>query len=285
MLLKSFPQGALATQKLLEFVIGRKRLERLTERIGGERVQVRDQEVKSVEQLTLMDKLHGPDGVIPPMACAVMADGGRVQRHDRHPDSKTHWYEYKAGLCLELGSRTNPDDPTPPDRDPCPQVPAFLLNFEQIETLTREINQSAAATPEPAEAEGGTITLDELDSGTPLTELLAQVAAAPQKPNSARELPWSPRVRSRDVVATCGDCREFGRMLVTRAWQLGLFQAERKAFRGRREAPGSGSSGMSLSRPSDSCRFWTSFTRSRMCSRRQPRDARRTPAGRSTNNG
>ena len=77
-LLKSFPQGEAAVQKLLELGIGRKRLERLTERIGAERVADREREVRQVEQLTLMDKICGPADVVPPVACAVMADGGRL---------------------------------------------------------------------------------------------------------------------------------------------------------------------------------------------------------------
>ena len=32
---------------------------------------------------------------------------------------------------------------SPDAADPCPQVPGFLMNIEQIETLTREIGQNA----------------------------------------------------------------------------------------------------------------------------------------------
>ena len=230
-LLKSFPQGATAIEKLIDMVLGRKRLERLTERIGTERIQERDQERDEVEQLTLMQKIAGPAGVTPPVACAVMADGGRVQRTECQPDSKTHWVEYKAGLCLELGNLTDAQDPTPPDGDPCPQVPPFLMNFEQVETLTREIGQQAAGVDEPDSAETATGTVD-LDVSN-IEELITLAKVEPQaKARSKRELPLSPRVKRRDVVATLGDIKEFSRLLVARVWKLGLFQAKRKAFVG-----------------------------------------------------
>ena len=43
-------------------------------------------------------------------------------------------------------------------------------------------------------------------------------------------MPLSPEVRQREVVATLGNSREFGRLLVARAWCLGLFQAAREGF-------------------------------------------------------
>lgn len=230
-LLKSFPQGEAAVQKLLELTIGRKRLERLTERIGAERVQERERETRQVEQLTLMDKISGPADVVAPVACAVMADGGRLQYNVDHPDSKTHWHEYKAGLCVELGSRESPDDTTLPGGDPCPEVPAFLLDLVAMETLTREVHLQAAAVPESPTESTTAVDLQHINTIQELDAALSHRQAA-SPPRTARELPWSPRVKRRDVVATCGDCRELGRILVARAWHLGYFQAQRKAFVG-----------------------------------------------------
>lgn len=227
-LLKSFPQGAIAIQKLLNLTIGRRRLERLTERIGAERVQEREREVRNVEQLTLMNKIDGPADVVPPVVCAVQVDGGRLQNTASNPESKTHWYEYKAGLCLELGNLDSPEDTTLPEGDPCPQVPAFLLDVAAMETLTREIHYQAAAVPEPA------TVAEDLQEITTIRELdsLLSSPPSPTESTTARESPWSPQVRCRDVVATCGDCHDLRRILVARAWQLGYFQAERKAFVG-----------------------------------------------------
>lgn len=230
-LLKSFPQGETAVQKLLELVVGRKRLERLTERIGAERVLEREREVQQVEQLTLMDKLRGPAAVIAPVACAVMADGGRLQSTQGNPDSKTHWCEYKAGLCAELGNRLSPDDTSLPVGDPCPQVPAFLLDLGAMDTLTREIHHPAATVLDSPGESTTAVDLQAIKTIKDLDAVLSQLPG-PAQPATERELPWSPRVKRRDVVATCGDCRELGRILVARAWHLGYFQAQRKAFVG-----------------------------------------------------
>jgi len=108
-LLKSFRQGDVAIKKLLEIALGHKRLERITERIGAERLVEADQEVIAFKALTLTEKLAGPKNVRSPVSAAVMADGGRYQRCEKNEsgegDHRTHWFEDKAGLCLELGGR------------------------------------------------------------------------------------------------------------------------------------------------------------------------------------
>jgi len=95
-----------------------------------------------------------------------MADGGRYQRCEKNESEdggrRTHWFEDKAGLCLELGGR----------RD--------------------------------------------------------GVAAA----DSVDDLPMSPKVITRDIVATLENSRHLGLKLAAHAWFLGLFQAEFKAFVG-----------------------------------------------------
>ena len=227
-LLKSFPQGSLASDKLLEFVLGSKRIERVTERIGRERVAQREAEVLAHQKRTLMEKIAGPKDVTPPSCGAVMCDGGRHQRVERNEDSKTHWYEYKAGLCLTVAGQAG-------NQDPCPEVPEFLLNQEQVATLTREIGQTAAAVPEAgmanATADPAGVSLSAATDAQGLEALLTTAAqTAPPATSRARGLPLSPHVLQRDVVATLGNSREFGRMLATRAWSLGLFPATRKAF-------------------------------------------------------
>ena len=234
-LLKSFPQAASAVDRLLGLSIGRMRFERVTERLGGERVAQRDRDAEQVARLRLMDKITGPVGVTPPVVAAVMADGGRFQQNVAQPDSGKPWYEYKAGLCLTLGSLLDANDTTAPSGDPCPQVPLSLLNFEHVETLTREIAQRAASSsrslPEELRPEETGILLEKLRVQTPLDDIVAAAEKVVlEEQRSPRELPFSPKIKSREVIATTGNASELGRLLVARAWRLGLFQAPRKGF-------------------------------------------------------
>jgi len=258
-LLKSFRQGDVAIKKLLEIALGHKRLERITERIGAERLVEADQEVIAFKALTLTEKLAGPKNVRSPVSAAVMADGGRYQRCEKNEsgegDHRTHWFEDKAGLCLELGGRRD-DVPASPDAvDPCPQVPAFLMNIEQIETLTREIGQKAAKKAALLDADENSIntslvaidpasdTVEDcqinIDDAETLPDLDRMVAAALQPTSrhqaaadSADDLPMSPKVLMRDVVATLENSQHLGLKLAAHAWFLGLFQAKFKAFVG-----------------------------------------------------
>jgi len=54
-----------AIEKLLDISLGHKRLERITERIGAERLVEVDQEVVAFKALTLTEKLAGPKNVRP----------------------------------------------------------------------------------------------------------------------------------------------------------------------------------------------------------------------------
>ena len=194
-LLKSFRQGDVAIEKLLDISLGHKRLERITERIGAERLVEANQEVASFEALTLMGKLAGPKNVRSPVSAAVMADGGRYQRCEQNEsedgDRRTHWFEDKAGLCLELGGRRDDVAASSDAVDPCPQVPGFLMNIEQIETLTREIGQKATEKAILSEADASSIN-----------------------------------------ALHAANSRHLGLKLAAHAWSLGLFQAKFKAFVG-----------------------------------------------------
>ena len=236
-LLKSFPQAASAVDQLLGLPIGRMRLKRVTERIGGERVAERDRDAEQVAQLRLMDKAVAVDGQDRRAGRRHTAGGhgGRFQQNVAQPDSGKHWYEYKAGLCLTLGSLTDANDTTAPRGDPCPEVPLSLLNFEHVETLTREIAQRVASSsrslPSELRPDETGVLLEELRASTQLDDIVAAAQnVVHEQQRSPRELPFSPKIKSREVVATTSNASEFGRLLIARAWRLGLFQAKRKGF-------------------------------------------------------
>ena len=218
-LLKSFRQGDVAIEKLLDISLGHKRLERITERIGAERLVEADQEVAAFQALTLMEKLAGPKNVRSPASAAVMVDGGRYQRCEKNEsedgDRRTHWFEDKAGLCLELGGRRDDVAASSDAVDPCPQVPGFLMNIEQIETLTREIGQKATEKTALSEADASSInalhtantdtpidTTDDgqvnLDDAQTLSDLERIVAAAQQ--SSSRRQAAADSVDVLDII-------------------------------------------------------------------------------------
>ena len=234
-LLRSFPQGETAVKKLLEMILGRKRIERLTERIGAERVEERASEISAYRKLTLTEKVAGPQGVKAPRAACVMPDGGRYQNTTQNAESKTHWHEFKAGFCAELAGRADGIEAGEDAPDPLPEVPKFLLNLEQMETLTREVGRKAADVPETNEEAldlaDERIDLEEISNLEQLEEIVSQ-AESPREEPSAKKLPWSPKVQSRDVVATRQNSDAFGDQLAARAWHLGLFLATFKAFVG-----------------------------------------------------
>jgi hypothetical protein len=196
---------------LLRTQIGLKRVERITERIGGERVTQRQAEVAAWSRRPLVEKLAAPAGVKPPQVAAVLADGGRLQLREADPESASHWHEYKAGLLQGLVSQAH-------EHDPCPQVPELFLQRERIDKLTRDITSVAARE----------------ESVPPATEPRAEVSET--VPISAAELQSEgyppPQVADRDVVASRRGSRTFGVQLAAHAWSLGFFAAERKAFIG-----------------------------------------------------
>ena len=205
-------------------------MERLTERIGDERVGQRDATTQEYQELTLTKRLDdGPENVTPPDCGAVMVDGGRHQQVDSNPNSDNHWFEYKAGICLEL-------DGTASESDPLPDVPQFLLDEARVKKLTIEIGKKAA--DQPAETDSQATLQVDLDATKSLDDLQrALEAAASQNLNHAPgeitdDEPLSPSVLSREVVATQQNCQVMGLLLVARAWALGLFQSSRKAFVG-----------------------------------------------------
>ena len=261
--LPSFHDASEAVSKILRTTIGEKRVERITERIGGERVVQRQEQVAAWSKLKLTEKEAAPPGVKAPEVASVMADGGRLQLRDPSPDAKSHWHEYKCGALQSLSSEVSTSDPFP-------QIPGFFLNQERMDKLSREIAQVAArvdspndnpATDTPSASEISATVLatvmgTEKESGviddTPPKVLEREVVATCQdrralKQPSTEEISATvaktegecgaidylpPEVVEREVVATRQNSRAFGQHLASVAWALGFFAAKHKAFVG-----------------------------------------------------
>jgi hypothetical protein len=233
---RSFAEGSALLEHLADLPVPEKQVERVTRRIGAERVDERDAEVAAFAALPVVEKFDVPAGVTAPALAVVMADGGRLQiradprlatvspeaiavtgaavesdaseaeewEHEAAACKAGHWREDKVGLLLTMES-------TVAQADPCPQIPASFLDVVRIPKLVRELKKSVK--------EG-----EDALSDTEEPEAVAEALAA------ARYEP--PVVQQRRVVASRQTWPTFAPMLAQAAWALGFQGAARKAFVG-----------------------------------------------------
>jgi hypothetical protein len=207
--LPSFEAARDSIAETLEVELTTKRVERLAERIGGQRVAEREAEIAAWEAQPLVAKLATPPGVKAPAVVCVSTDGGRIQRCDLPEEAKSHWCEIKVGALMEL-------KPNLHDCDPCPEVPDKFLELGRVDELTREIKRTA-----PKGTVFQRVGEDEPSSEMPTPQ------AVPLRPTVIAE---SPVIQGRDVVASLVDSATFGKLLAARAWMLGFAGAMLKAF-------------------------------------------------------
>ena len=79
---RSFAEGSLLLDRLADLPTPEKQVERVTRRIGAERVAEREAAVAAFAALPLAEKFAVPAGVEAPPLAVVMADGGRLQIRD-----------------------------------------------------------------------------------------------------------------------------------------------------------------------------------------------------------
>ena len=217
--LPSFDSARESVTETIEVELVTKRIERLTERIGCERVFERECATRVWEKLPLVEKLTAPKGVKAPQVVCVSCDGGRMRRCDLPDDAKSHWCETKVGVLLEL-------KPCQHEEDPCPQLPDTFRDLARMDKLTREIHCTAAEKAAPKGQVFG--KADAVPAGGEVrppaqpSDVIAEAREA-----VVRE---PPVVMGRDVVASLADSADFGKQLAARAWALGFAAAPVKAF-------------------------------------------------------
>ena len=276
---RSFAEGSVLLDKLADLPVPEKRVERITRRIGAERVAEREADVAAFAALPLVEKFAVPSGVTPPPLAVVMADGGRLQIRNAPrsgsappepaPTAATavgetvaeaedwqeentaasrvgHWREDKVGLLLTMTSEAAA-------ADPCPEIPASFLDVVRIPKLVRELHKHVR------------------DGQDAVSDAVEPEAAAEALEAEATYRP--PVVRHRQVVASRQTWPAFASL-----WRR---RRGRRGSRGRRGRP----SWATARRTTGSCNVassgrsspsWTSFTRCPTCSRRRrPGDASR----------
>jgi hypothetical protein len=217
---RSFDQASKDLRKLAEVEVPAKQVERVTKRIGQERVEQRQEAVVAYQDLPLIERKAAPPGVTAPELAMVGCDGGRLQILERtgaaveaeaadlaeEERRGQHWREDKIGVLQTMKS-------TVLASDPCPEIPEGFVDPTRILKLARELKKQAApsaeAAKETAEPEIG-------------AETLADNPVVYEPPEVVEKRFVGSRVRWPD----------FGPLLATLAWQWGFFGASRKAFVG-----------------------------------------------------
>ncbi len=235
---RSFAEGSTLLDKLADLPVPEKQVERVTRRIGAERVAERDAAVAAFAALPLVEKFAVPAGVTPPPLAVVMADGGRLQiregpvlsmapaepppapgsavgaaagaaeawEEEAAAVAKTgHWREDKVGLLLPVNSDVAA-------ADPCPEIPTSFLDVVRIPKLVRELHKHVRQGEDAV-----------TDAAEPEAAAEAWEAEAMYQP---------PVVQQRQVVASRQTWPMFALLLAQAAWALGFQGAARKAFVG-----------------------------------------------------
>jgi hypothetical protein len=232
---RSFAEGSELLERLADLPVPAKQVERVTRRIGAERVAERDAAVAAYRALPLAEKFTVPAGVTPPDLAVVMADGGRLQILDRsalaaaaavtaaapaeaaaspaagegwdeEKVSAGHWREDKVALLLTMDSAVSA-------ADPCPDIPPSFLDATRIPELARELSRHVK---EPADADADAAGAAEAADAAP-------PAGAAYEP---------PRAQRRKVLASRRPWPTFAPILAAAAWAWGFQAAARKAFVG-----------------------------------------------------
>lgn len=195
----SFQQASEALARLAEFSISAKHVQRITERLGRERVGERDRDVERMKAGRLT-----PTHAQPPRVAAVHLDAGKIQvrAEDGGPGVREpHWSDTKVACFLTYCAPTG-------DKDPQPQPPKTFLAPPRVMRLCQEMHEVRS---------------------NPATHPTA--AKVPRKParQSKADRP-TPLVRT--AVATMDSAEEFGWMVAAEAMRRGFYRAKCRAVVG-----------------------------------------------------
>lgn len=190
----SFDDASKDLEALAEVSVSATHLQRLSERVGKEWAQARDQEVQAFRE----NKLVCPYAAAP-KAGVVMLDGGRLQtRADESGRGVTEpkWRETKVACCLSLSSAESAEDPQP-------EPPSKFLDADRVAELAAEVKRRSRP-------------------------VLGRAPAAPAKKRRAKKQRPASTKRVRTVVASMADSETFGWQVAAEVKRRGLDRARRK---------------------------------------------------------
>jgi len=195
--------AAEAMRELADRAVSAKRIRRVVNQVGNERVAEREAAVEQFKVLDLPKQWVGSSAVDPPQIAVTLMDGGRYQRRDHfgqqdRPKREKHWREDKVGCLLSMSGQTHESDPTP-------KLPEWLATSSAVAELAKIVEKQEV-----------------FEASEPVHERPAEAADEAVYP--------APRLVSREVVASSAEAESFGWQLAARAWQMGFPSAERQAF-------------------------------------------------------
>lgn len=197
---------------MAEIEISATHLQRLSERIGEEWIEIRDDDIEKFREGELERTYKEP----PKGAAAVMLDGGRLQtRADESGRGvfDAGWRESKVACCLTLNTKAQGEDPQP-------EPPAKFLEPTQAARLASEIKRRRTASSSRDEDGQADKQADKKPGGTKRRR---------QRTHRKRRVRKTKRTRVRTVVATMANSETFGWQVAAEVHRRGLDQAKRKA--------------------------------------------------------
>lgn len=204
----SFAEASDDLRELAEVKISPTHLQRLSERIGQEWAEVRDEEVEQFRHCKLARTYKEP----PQGAVAVMLDGGRLQTRAADGGrgvSEARWRESKVACCLTQQTKAQRVDPQP-------GPPSKFLEPTEAARLASDVKRRSRPTSGRNDEQR-----DERNA--------SKGGKKRKKPKKRRRSRKGHRTRIRTVVATMENSDTFGWQVAAEVHRRGLDRAKRKA--------------------------------------------------------
>jgi hypothetical protein len=201
----SFVEASEDMRELAEIEISPTHLQRLSERVGEEWEELRDEDVEKFRERRLERDYKEP----PRGAVAVMLDGGRVQTRADDAGrgvSEPGWRESKVACCLTIATKAQAVDPQP-------EPPAKFLEPTNAARLATEVKRRSRPAIERSAADRRANQATKKKAG--------------KKSKKRKRAGKYPRVRT--VVATMENSETFGWQVAAEVHRRGLDRGARKA--------------------------------------------------------
>jgi hypothetical protein len=211
---QSFPVASEALERLAEFTISSKHVERLTERLGKERAAERDKAAAAMKARKLRSSYKQA-----PAVAVVMLDAGKAQLREEQTGAgvhNPHWGDTKVA-CLQ--TYTNVEH----EKDPKPEPPEAFLDPTRVEQLCREMDRVRGSGGEKQPK-------DQAAAKLPKDKKATEKPRRKKRKKSRRGK--RPERLVRTVVATTASVEPFGWMVSAEAMKRKMYAALKRALIG-----------------------------------------------------